>query len=398
VFKKNSGSKGIINIDFGHYPKASAILVHNNTFESNSGLMETNVLSIRKQISDFDDINQKKYLAKADLDCAGVQLSDNLFKSNIGCKGTQGAVYLYCIHDAHHGNITYVPSIDSQYITSHTFDPFTLDHNPVQLQNEFSNYTTLSGQVESVNKHRLILRNNTYDGNFAGSKRSIVEIQGFLLVESINETYKNNDNWWQNALEESSEFFKYKSASADVVFFAGDSLNTYPYKSESVLKVQRPLLVILNGTVFDNNRVVDSIDPEGPRDEWYWKQSHGLLISDMGGKLRVVGGTTFSNNAGHQQSGFKNKLIQFERTLFNEVIFDGVKFIGNEAHNYHGTNSMTPTLFNFTKSHFLISGGETERDFDIWSEAHVTLKDYFRLNDIEISENFFGEAEFMVHF
>lgn len=61
-----------------------------------------------------------------------------------------------------------------------------------------------------MNKHRLVLRNNTYDGNFAGSKRSVVEIQGFLLVESTRETYKNNENWWQNALEESSQFYKFK--------------------------------------------------------------------------------------------------------------------------------------------------------------------------------------------
>ena len=106
-------------------------MLHNNTFEANSGLLETNVLSIRKQIDDFSGVTKKKYLATEDLDCAGVQLSDNLFKGNVGCKGTQGAVYLYCIHDGVHGNITYVPSIDSQYITSHTFDPFTLDHNPV---------------------------------------------------------------------------------------------------------------------------------------------------------------------------------------------------------------------------------------------------------------------------
>lgn len=72
VFKKNSGLKGIINIDFAKYPKSSAILLHNNTFEANSGLLETNVLSIRKQIDDFSGINNKKYLATEDLDCAGI--------------------------------------------------------------------------------------------------------------------------------------------------------------------------------------------------------------------------------------------------------------------------------------------------------------------------------------
>ena len=59
------------------------------------------------------------------------------------------------------------------------------------------------------------------------------------------------------------------------------------------------MLCKINGTVFDNNYVIDDIDPNGPISPWYWKQSHGLLISDLAGEFYMLDGTTFKNNVGY---------------------------------------------------------------------------------------------------
>jgi hypothetical protein len=48
----------------------------------------------------------------------------------------------------------------------------------------------------SVLKFKLTLKNNVYSQNFAGSKASVALIEGFPLVQSSDEVYENNENWF----------------------------------------------------------------------------------------------------------------------------------------------------------------------------------------------------------
>ena len=55
---------------------------------------------------------------------------------------------------------------------------------------------------------------------------------------------------------------------------------------------------------------------------------------------------------------------QFERPLPNEVMVGGFEFIGKPPHNFISSHSMAPSLFNFTKSHFLVKSGPDELNCD----------------------------------
>jgi hypothetical protein len=117
-FSNNTGLKGIVNIELAlnqpvfknskllsEVESSTGIVIYNNTFEQNSGLIEANVLNLRKRVhtlslvpDDFDrsspDVDE---FVQKDLDCGGFHISKNHFSKNIGCHNTLGAMYIYCI-------------------------------------------------------------------------------------------------------------------------------------------------------------------------------------------------------------------------------------------------------------------------------------------------------------
>ena len=64
VFNYNAGLKGIVNIEIGKYPKAEAVVVHDNTFNHNRGLIESNVINIKKRVVDFNSRNSEEVFRK----------------------------------------------------------------------------------------------------------------------------------------------------------------------------------------------------------------------------------------------------------------------------------------------------------------------------------------------
>ena len=199
VFKDNTALKGIIFIESSSKTESS-VLIHNNTFFRNSAMFDSNVLEVRKRVT---NLLSEQFFEIEDLQCGGFQISFNNFSSNIGCKNTFGALKAYCIDDANaatlKGNVTYSAQTDSQYFVGNLYSEKLLESNPSLIfdgLNEFNNeaYTTylVNNQSFIVNKYRLVLLGNTWDLNFAGSKRSVVQIEGFPIVESSKETYSNN--------------------------------------------------------------------------------------------------------------------------------------------------------------------------------------------------------------
>lgn len=210
-----------------------------------------------------------------------------------------------------------------------------------------------SPKYRRVNKYRVVLDGNSYLHNFAGAQRSIVSIEGFPLVISRNETYKDNENWFQSAMLKyiTNGATKINITAKEPKVYNSSQLATYPYKSQSILTIKRALRFELDGTRFDNNYVVDDTLPH-EYDDWHHKQSHGLLLIDFVGELILHGGAIFQNNRGMQsgihmadklalsyyQRGFKNRLIQFDRFKLSKFVIDGIKFKGNEAYNYTKTD------------------------------------------------------------
>jgi hypothetical protein len=99
------------------------------------------------------------------------------------------------------------------------FDTALLSQNPnniysIHNDNNSGAYTKYKvGKLEiKVNKYKLLLANNTYKTNFAGSKRSVVQVNGFTLVKTYNELYQNNENWFTSSKDLYSAFALMKVA------------------------------------------------------------------------------------------------------------------------------------------------------------------------------------------
>lgn len=85
--------------------------------------------------------------------------------------------------------------MDSQYFIGDFSDEDA--QSPSELEPTYSSYQILNQtQTINVNNQAVIFKNNEYFKNLAGSRRSVVQIEGFPLFESINETYFENDNWF----------------------------------------------------------------------------------------------------------------------------------------------------------------------------------------------------------
>jgi hypothetical protein len=132
VFSRNSGLKGIVNIELNLVDDLRhGVLIHNNLFEQNTALIESNVLNIRGRNQNAQAFYDPEIM------CGGIQLSNNIFKKNAGCRNTYGAVRLSCFDHSLplnstraleiNNTIEYKVAIDSQFQVKEMLDVDILD-------------------------------------------------------------------------------------------------------------------------------------------------------------------------------------------------------------------------------------------------------------------------------
>jgi len=80
-------------------------------------------------------------------------------------------------------------------------------------------------------------------------------------VYSVNETYKNNENWFPEAFKNLSVMGE--NLNYTPLAYNRESLAAYPFKSRSMLIAKRAVHFALNGTIFYNNYVVDDVGKDG---------------------------------------------------------------------------------------------------------------------------------------
>jgi hypothetical protein len=277
TFENNTGTKGIVTLEVG-LGSLRAVLVHGNTFKRNSALFDANVVEVRKRAT---QVLRPRFGDSTDMQCGGIQLSNNLFEQNVGCRNTHGAVNLVCLD--HSGNATTIKQVqltDSQYFNGTMYDGNLTLYDPnalPEIQNDFGSDTTTGFYLRDyeeliqngfqpgesifvrVNNFRLVMIGNVYLQNYAGNKRSIVNVQGFPVVWNNNETYRDNENWFPEAFNQLSIV---GNASAPAKAYRESDLVAYPYKALSPLVIWRALYVRFERSTFDNNYVVDDTSPE----------------------------------------------------------------------------------------------------------------------------------------
>jgi len=116
------------------------------------------------------------------------------------------------------------------------------------------------------------------------------------------------------------------------------------------------------------------------------------MLIDFYGKLKITGGTTFSNNRGirgskvmnghlidyESKEGYRNRLLGFQFYTLTFLQLDGVRFIGNRALNVSNPHNrpelIRPRLFDITSDDF----------YEDWNDEDNSIEDYLVIKNIEI--------------
>ena len=90
----------------------------------------------------------------------------------------------------------------------------------------------MNDQTFVAHDNRLVLQGNSYEGNYAGTRRSVVQVEGFPEVWSVDERYAGNYNWFEKAFYSYSPLkdFIDEPSGIQTVFTEADLIN-YEYKS-----------------------------------------------------------------------------------------------------------------------------------------------------------------------
>ena len=106
----------------------------------------------------------------------------------------------------------------------------------------------------------MVMKGNLYVENVVGAQRSVVHVEGFPNVWSVQEKYIRNENWFELFVAMRSVFTSFDpndTSDARKLMLVDSSLKidkyfliNYPDKSESILTVWRPANIRIDGTVF----------------------------------------------------------------------------------------------------------------------------------------------------
>ena len=84
VFTGNSGTKGIIMLDF-HARSNFPVYIVGNSFNQNAGYIDSNVIFIRARGKDTQVVGSLVPTNDANLYCVGYHFESNVFNNNFGC-------------------------------------------------------------------------------------------------------------------------------------------------------------------------------------------------------------------------------------------------------------------------------------------------------------------------
>ena len=196
----------------------SPLVIQGNKFINNSALIESNVLNLRKRNS--VNLLGVTYLDSSNLTCGGIEISENTFSGNVGCPSTTNAVAnVYCYDSSHTSDssiVSYVSSYDSQQFIGDSGDLRLLNVNTDSFTYSYYNYSYLatgSNQTlnYSTNLYILNMKSNVFTNNFPGQNSSLINVQGFPIINLQNEIYQGNLNYLPNAFIDYSPLYALQS-------------------------------------------------------------------------------------------------------------------------------------------------------------------------------------------
>ena len=193
TFTENNSEMGLIYI----HRKSTfngLVLIHGNIFAWNSALFGTNVLKVHL----FTDALFEDEFTRSNMVCAGVQISSNTFVQNIGWLKTAGVMHAMWYQDndfslnfiEYHHN----PDIIMSNIVSNNYSKQGVLEFATETPVEFP------GTSVTIDAEKFMLKDNTYNENYAGAEAAIVSVQGFRRVHMSGDTYIGNGGTYLEAL------------------------------------------------------------------------------------------------------------------------------------------------------------------------------------------------------
>ena len=245
----------------------SPILIHQNTFTQNSAILGANVINIYL----WTNTDYKTPFTSQNMIWAGVQISSNIFTQNVGWFNTIGTIQAVCYSDS-----SDVPlSQKTQYS-----DPQSMSKNKSDnlSKSGIVSFTTINNTIMSsssvqIDLNKFLLKQNTYNENFAGAQASIVKLVNIRRIHIDSDTYINNwgqyleslnkygsiistgDTSKENNLPGAYSLFAYYGSSGTglTINEAISSELQQNYYPAGFLAIDGSLYMYTTGLIFDNN-------------------------------------------------------------------------------------------------------------------------------------------------
>ncbi|CDW77598.1 UNKNOWN [Stylonychia lemnae] len=239
-FIQNSGTKGVIYLDMNHRSDQNTLIIEENRFQNNFGIIQSNVLFIRARGQQDQDVYYQALDSKQEL-CLGYAIKNNKFIKNFGFQGISGgSIHFECTNYQMQEYANGIIQLDSIEQTEEAIS------NSLSLENlELENYS-------------LALEGNTYIDNTASKQNGIVNIINVKKLTMQNETFINNTD----AFLQKSTILARKILQEYMPQDTNQEINILGIDTDqnlaaSLIRLERSRYVLINSINFDSNYLIE---------------------------------------------------------------------------------------------------------------------------------------------
>lgn len=272
------------------------VLIHQNTFSQNSAII-AGANAIRIDLFHTDDYQEN--LSGSAMIWAGVKISNNTFTKNVGCFSTVGVIQANWYNSDY---VDYPQSAQYQYVAINPMNNYfggNIQKDDV-VNFSIENDVTLASSGEAMDLNKFELYQNTYDQNFIGYTKTVVDIQGVRRIHIDGEVYKNNMGIYKEALEMYGQFttvgkldaFQRKPGAFYFRnYYIGDSdadslkiiaeATRQEYYPDGILRIDGAFYVQIDNTTFSNNAFPEAATTSVTS----YYRSNGIILTRWQGEV-----------------------------------------------------------------------------------------------------------------
>eukprot|EP00347_Sterkiella_histriomuscorum_P016469 403353061 len=371
-FYNNTGTKGIIYLDFKPRTSQGSVLIASNQFSMNAGYLDSNVIFIRARATSI----YAQIPSSGNLFCTGYHFESNTFYRNFGCSNFAGGLINFeCVEtlqtDAF-ANGRYAFSTINQIITAPQY--YNIDFTTHTTNTLTSSYNGIS-YITDLNKNEFLY--NIYSQNYYTHDMGLINIKGsprnFFMGETFiknGEMAKEVTNLYGTGILSSGTNDKLFTSEINNALFDTSLL------SAALIKIERTSQVSVTNTTFDGNWQMEPKYSTNRAQLLYFSEFYGEFIFDNNivqnqvgmnnAQLTTVWNIALTSALSIQKQGSVLPLFKFQAT-------DLVKFTDHLT-----TGSQFTNLSYYQDA----SNSDSNMFFDISATGYEYDADQLTINDV----------------